>query len=166
MKNINRSVMRRFGVAFFAVVTLAFALQSVVHNSEDDTIDSAQATDLSTSTAVEDNVWHTSLDAALSDAKKRGTYVVVDAYADWCGWCKKLDKETLSDPSVRAKLKNFSLLKLNTDDQPKITRRYGIQGLPTTLVLNSDGELVHSQAGYMPPASYLKLLTSVNNKGR
>ena len=26
--------------------------------------------------------------------------IFVDAYTDWCGWCKRLDKDTFSDPII------------------------------------------------------------------
>jgi thiol:disulfide interchange protein len=31
-------------------------------------------------------------------AVKEGKIVLVDAYTDWCGWCKKMDRDTYSNP--------------------------------------------------------------------
>lgn len=95
---------------------------------------------------------------APAEAKARKTFVLVDAYADWCGWCKKLDAETLSDPGVQARLREFTLLKLDTDRHPDVAGKYGISGLPTTLVLDAGGKVVLSQAGFMMPKEYLQLL--------
>ena len=102
--------------------------------------------------------WHKTLDEALAEAKKNHSLVLVDAYAEWCGWCKKLDKETLSDPDVQKKLKDFVLLKLDTEENPDLAARFGIQGLPTTLVLDENGKVVEEQAGFMPPQDYIKFL--------
>ncbi len=104
------------------------------------------------------NTWHTSLPKALAEAQQRKTLILVNAYAEWCGWCKKLEKDTLSNPEVQARMQEFTLLKIDTDKQPQLARRFGVRGLPTTLILNPKGEVVLSQSGYMPPESYLKLL--------
>jgi thioredoxin-related protein len=102
--------------------------------------------------------WHTSLETALAEAGDRNTLILVDAYAVWCGWCDKLEKDTLSDADVQAKMRGFTLLKIDTDKQPEVARRYGVTGLPTTLILNAKGAVILRQAGYMPPKDYLELL--------
>ena len=108
--------------------------------------------------------WHRSLDTALAEAQERGTLVVVDVYTDWCGWCKKLDKDTLSNPEVQAKLKDFTLLKLDADKHRDVAQRYAVRGFPTTLVLDARGGLIAKQPGYLPPKQYLKFLASVTKE--
>mgnify|MGYP005841870013 CR=1 FL=1 len=102
--------------------------------------------------------WFTSLSDALAAAQEADNLVLVDAYADWCVWCKKLEKETFSDPKVQAQMKKFILLKIDTDGQPDLARRFGVTGLPTTLVLDAKGKVVLSQPGFMPPEAYLGFL--------
>jgi len=109
--------------------------------------------------------WHRSPDAALAEAQEGGRLVVVDVYTDWCGWCKKLDKDTLSNPEVRAKLKEFTLLKLNADKHRNMAERYGVRGFPTTLVLDASGGLIARQPGYLPPKRYLEFLASATKEG-
>jgi thioredoxin-related protein len=105
-----------------------------------------------------ETTWHTSLQTALTEAQQRKTLILVDAYAEWCGWCKKLEKDTLSNPQVQARMQEFTLLKIDTDKQPQLAQKYGVEGLPTTLILNPKGEVVLSKPGYMPTDPYLKLL--------
>jgi len=105
--------------------------------------------------AVQPGTWHRNLDDALAEAKERETLVLVDAYADWCGWCRKLDEETLASPKVRERLREFALLKLDTDKHGSLARRFGVRGLPTTLILDASGRVVDKQPGYMPPDAYL-----------
>jgi thiol:disulfide interchange protein len=38
-------------------------------------------------------------------AKKEGKLILVDAYTDWCGWCKKMDRDTYANADVIKNLK-------------------------------------------------------------
>jgi len=108
--------------------------------------------------------WYHSLPEALAEAKTRKTLVVADAYADWCGWCKKMDQDTFTNTTVQSRMRDFVPLKLDTDKEPELAQRYGITGLPTTLVLDASGTVVLSQAGYLPPTEYLQLLAQAAEK--
>jgi thiol:disulfide interchange protein len=108
--------------------------------------------------ATEAIAWQTSLPEAQAEAKRRKALIVVDAYADWCHWCKKMDEDTFTSAEVQQRMKQFVPLRLNTDANPSVAQRYGIQGLPTTLVLDANGNVKASQPGYLQPREYLQLL--------
>lgn len=118
----------------------------------------AATPDTSTAAAAEAIPWLTAYDKALAQAKSRNTLVVVDATADWCIWCKRMERDTFSKAEVQEKLGAFVPLKLDTDKEPQLAQRYKIEGLPTTLVLDATGKVLISQSGYMTPAQYLELL--------
>src|SRR6056297_3651378 len=40
------------------------------------------------------------METALEMQKEQPRTIFVDLYTDWCGWCKKLDKETFSNPTI------------------------------------------------------------------
>lgn len=65
------------------------------------------------------------------------TPVLVDFWAEWCRPCRMLA------PTVEAIAEKYTgdvqVAKLNVDDNPSITQRYGIQGIPT-LILFQEGE--------------------------
>jgi thioredoxin 1 len=63
--------------------------------------------------------------------------VLVDFWAAWCAPCRMLA------PTVEAVAEKYSgsarVVKLNVDDNPSISQRYGIKGIPT-LILFKDGK--------------------------
>jgi thiol:disulfide interchange protein len=57
-------------------------------------------------------------------AVSEGKILLIDAYTDWCGWCKVMDRKTYADPAIIAKLnESFICVKLN----PELTTVYNFK---------------------------------------
>ena len=78
----------------------------------------------------------------LTEGKK----VVVDFYADWCGPCRML-APVIEEADKNGEL-SLDVLKVNVDDLPEVARRYGIQSIPTLMVLDN-GQIVRGSLGYI-----------------
>src|SRR5438552_12351825 len=64
--------------------------------------------------------WQDDYDKALAAAKTGNKILMVDVYTDWCGWCKKLDRDVYANADVKAKLaKDFVALKINPEKSKK-----------------------------------------------
>ena len=104
--------------------------------------------------------WLTSLGEAMNEAKAKDARILVDLYAEWCGWCKVLEKEVFADPRFREYVadNNFVLLHVDTEDGAEGTAlqaRYDANSLPTTLILDSDMVKIGAVSGYAPTAEFL-----------
>ena len=112
--------------------------------------------------------WGHDYDAALTTAKKDKKLVMVDLYTDWCGWCKKLDKDTYSDKAVEAKLtKDFIAVKVNPEKSQrdaKLSRDFGTTGYPHIVFVDADGKKVSEIGGYLPAAQFLEQLNKISEK--
>lgn len=89
---------------------------------------------------------------ARSTAAAQGKYLLVDAYTDWCYWCKVQDKQTFSDPDVGAFL-NETLVSVKLDfergDGVELARKYRVQAYPTLLFFDAEGHLIGRISGYI-----------------
>lgn len=102
--------------------------------------------------------WYT-WDEAVKMSQKSPKKIFIDVYTDWCGWCKRMDKSTFSDPDVSAYLaKNFIPVKFNAEQKETITYRehelkylpnYGRNGVHELAVSLLDGQLGYPAFVYL-----------------
>ena len=116
--------------------------------------------------------WEENLETALQKAKAENKAVLVNfTGSDWCQWCIKLSDEVFSKSEFEDYAEdNLILVRL---DFPRsieqsaetklynnqLAQRYGVQGFPTVLLFNSQGQMV-LQTGYLPggPVTYVEHL--------
>jgi thioredoxin 1 len=81
--------------------------------------------------------------------------VLVDFTATWCGPCKALAPvvEKLAEEAGG----KFKVGKLDIDEAPDVTKRYGVRGVPTVLVFKG-GEKVDQHVGVTNRETLLKML--------
>ncbi len=105
------------------------------------------------------NFENSSLKEALEKAKAENKLLFIDAYASWCGPCKKMAKTVFLDEEVgRYFDENLLALKVDIEkgEGPEIKRKYGIVGLPGYVFLNGDGVVMYRFAAAMPKEAFLK----------
>jgi len=112
--------------------------------------------------------------------------IFIDSYTDWCGWCKKLDQDTFSDPVIARYLnENYYPVKFNAEGKEPVTflgrefindGKYGkahqlavalMQGqlsYPTVIFMTDRGELLAPFMGYKVPKELEPLLVYFHEK--
>lgn len=101
-------------------------------------------------------------DEALARARDEKRLLLVDVYTDWCGWCKKLDREVFSDGRVGAAAKDLVAVKVNAEKGgEEIARRYRVRGYPTILFLDGAGNVVERVDGYVDASEMVKIVSAL-----
>lgn len=116
--------------------------------------------------------WYTFAEG-FARATKEKKPIVIDFYADWCKWCKVMEKETFSDREVIAKLsKDYIPIRIHTDrpNSERIKFRnhnftisefsamLGVRGLPTLVFMDSTGKPITKIPGFVKKDVFLPLL--------
>jgi thioredoxin 1 len=87
-------------------------------------------------------------DAAFEEkVLKSNLPVIVDFWAPWCGPCKMV--APVLDKLAKEYSGKLLIAKVNTDEHSQWAMKYGVQGIPTMLLV-SDGKIVHRQVGALP----------------
>ncbi|WP_226389208.1 thioredoxin family protein [Penaeicola halotolerans] len=110
---------------------------------------------------------------SLQKVEQRG--VIVDVYADWCSWCKKMDKETFSDTEVgdfvngrfyavklNAESKRPFIFKGETYTEQKMAQTMMVSSYPTIVFIDAALENIFHAPGYRDKNTFLLLLKQVH----
>ncbi|MBZ0130519.1 MAG: thioredoxin TrxC [Rhodobacteraceae bacterium] len=88
--------------------------------------------------------------------------LVVDFWAPWCGPCRMMAPEFAR--ASQAMSPNVRFAKINTEDFPQVSQKFGIRGIPLLIVFHKGREIAR-QAGANPASvieSYVRAKTGVN----
>ncbi|MDN4164242.1 DUF255 domain-containing protein [Cytophagales bacterium LB-30] len=117
-----------------------------------------------------------SLEEAFILTRENPKKIFIDVYTDWCGWCKKMDKNTFSNPEIAQYInKHYYAVKLNAEQKEDIklgdriykyvaNGRSGynevaaalLQGklsYPTIVFLDENFNMIQPLPGYQEPKS-------------
>ncbi|MCB2195034.1 MAG: DUF255 domain-containing protein [Bacteroidetes bacterium] len=140
-------------ILFFTLLTIGFTLETIAQSSE--------------------VKWYT-IEEALKLNKKEQRKIFIDVYTDWCGWCKKMEANTFTDPTI-AKILNEEYYAVRFDAETKDTINFegqqfineggrsrsphqlavallqGKMSYPSVAYLNENNQLLTAVPGYYTP---------------
>lgn len=93
--------------------------------------------------------WYNNFEQAVQAARQQGRPIFVDFSTSWCSVCKQMDRTTLADPTVLARLDNFVKVKVDGDAFPQLCQAYGVEAYPTFVHLDPNGRVLDKRVGGM-----------------
>lgn len=111
-----------------------------------------------------DVVWAADYDTALAEARRTKRPLLLSFSAPGCGWCRKMDAETFSDPDVVATAQDFVCVRLDSAVDAEVFRRYTVFGTPETIITDSEGHAKGRLPGYIAPDRFGPALRSLRKE--
>lgn len=146
------------GVTTTLIFAGAVALSLRQHQPEQ----SAQHTEQSESSAHASPVSWQVYDKGLSQSQSEKKHTMVQFFATWCGYCRKMDTEVFNQPEVMGEIEQHfvpvrvtesSINKVKYEGQDiterELTLKHGISGYPTFVFLKPNGEVITKLPGYV-----------------
>ena len=122
--------------------------------------------------------WDDAVSRAKSDENPKKIFI--DVYTDWCGWCKKMDKDTFQNPEVASYMSaNFYMVKMDGEGKDPIEYKgktynfvpsgrkgyhefaaalmQGKMSYPTTIFLDEKLNMLSPVPGYQKPKPFLNI---------
>lgn len=115
-------------------------------------------------------------DDALTYAKKDNKFIFIYFWTETCPYCQKMKNITLSNKEVITYLnENFYSVSINANSPTIISKTlnktgnglanlYMIQGVPTSLFLKPNGEVLYNIPGYIEYPNFILILKYINTK--
>lgn len=117
------------------------------------------------------------LEEAMQHSMHEQKYVLIDVYTEWCGFCRRMIAETYADSRVHDALDTWFLpVRLNAESKEEVNflgktytmselaLQLGVRSYPTTIFLNSEGEPVAAQPGFVEPSRFHHMLSYIGSE--
>jgi len=106
--------------------------------------------------------WQDELMDAWKKAVDQKRPLLVYVNMDGCAYCRKLEKDTLSNPQIAEKIgSGFIAAKLNGPKDPKFVKRLGVRAYPTLVIISPENKVLDSISGFVEAEELFERLKSV-----
>ena len=132
----------------------------------------------------EEKIKWLTLEEAYAKNLQEPRKIFVDVYTDWCGWCKRMDKETFANTQVAAYAnEHYYAVKLNAESdrefelegqkmtERQVAQQFGVRSYPTIVLIHEDFQKFQPVPGYRPAKEFKEILEqfkaiNINAKGK
>ncbi len=105
--------------------------------------------------------WHDNLQTAHRQAASENKPILIVFGAEWCGFCTKLEKQTLKSQDVSRYIQeSFVPVHLDFDKDRRIADILEVKSLPCCVVISPEADLLGRIEGFQGPVPFHQKLMS------
>lgn len=110
-------------------------------------------------------MWRANFAEAQAEARRTGRPLMAVFEAPWCGWCARMERQSLRDPSVVRLSRRFVCVRVDADRSPGIVLQYGGIAIPYTAFVAPDGAKMAAMEGFVEGDELARAMTDVLEAG-
>ncbi len=100
--------------------------------------------------------WVADFEEAKKIAEAKNENMILEFYTDWCTWCKRLADSTFTDTSLIRFSMDFVFFRANAEKDTVLAASYKVNGYPTVILTNPQGEEIDRIVGYAPAPDFIQ----------
>lgn len=134
-----------YGVSLASAFCCAATLPELVHAQQLDSI-----------------IWRDDYASAFEEARSSDRLLWVQFTGPWCPNCTRMERDTLGMPAIVGHAqKSFVAVKLRSDTHEQLALAFNLSGLPATVLVAPNREILATHQGYLSPVELDGLLRGV-----
>jgi len=111
--------------------------------------------------------WRDDYGKALAEARAKKRALWIQFTGPWCPWCVRMERDTFPHPQVVGLSRDAVVpVLLRSDVHEEVALRYGLTGLPATILVTPQGEVLAKHEGYLDaPTFHSYVLSALSRSG-
>ncbi|HZO87249.1 MAG TPA: thioredoxin family protein [Chthonomonadaceae bacterium] len=107
--------------------------------------------------------WQSSLSDAMDESRRTGKPILLVFHADWCPFCRRMERETFADPTVARLSRNFICVKVDTETAygKQLCEEYAVDAYPYVIFFSDPNTIVKTIEGFQSPDAFVESMRKV-----